>query len=110
MQKIRWFFLILCIITTLVLVAQNNEAASLKFLVFEQTLPMSVMLLSAGGIGFLLGAFMTVSMLRHRRKAEKRKVETAAKREAEKAESSPNTSLSDPSATQTETATASPLG
>ncbi len=90
MQKIRWFFLVLCIAAALILVIQNNELASVKFLTLEGTLPMSGMLLASGGIGFLLGALMTVSMLRSRKKAAKRKkleAEAAKKIESPKVKS-----------------------
>ena len=68
MQKIRWFFLIVGIVLAIAMALQNNETASFRLLWLEQTMPLSVMLVSTTGIGFLLGALMTASMLRSRRK------------------------------------------
>ena len=82
MQKIRWFFLILVIVLVLVVVLQNNQEAEIHLLLHEQTLPLSVLLLSTTAVGFLFGALMTASMLRGGRKgAAKKKVKKAVPRE-----------------------------
>lgn len=82
MQKIRWFFLILAIVAAITLAVQNNQLASIHLFWLETgEMPLSVLLLSTAGIGFVLGAIMTATMLRSRRKKEKekeRQIETAA--------------------------------
>lgn len=70
MQKIRWFFLIIGIVLMLALALQNNDPVEIRLLWLEQSLPLSVFLLATGGVGFLFGALMTVSMLRNRSKSE----------------------------------------
>lgn len=72
MQKIRWFFLILIVTLALALVFQNQEQVEIQLLFMKQSLPLSVLLISATTIGFLLGALMTASMLR-KRKSKKKK-------------------------------------
>jgi uncharacterized integral membrane protein len=72
MQKIRWFFLILAIILAIDLALENNELTAIHlFWLQTPEMPLSVLLLSTIGIGFLLGALLTASMLRIRRKKEK---------------------------------------
>ena len=72
MHKIRWFFLILAIVLVIAMAVQNNEQEAVRLFWLETPgMPLSVLLLSTTGIGFLLGALMTASMLRSRRKKEK---------------------------------------
>jgi|TARA_B110000495_G_C22916982_1_gene535677 uncharacterized integral membrane protein len=71
MQKIRWFFLILMITLALALVFQNQEQVDIQLLFLKQSLPLSVLLISATTIGFLLGALLTASMLRKRKSKKK---------------------------------------
>jgi uncharacterized membrane protein YciS (DUF1049 family) len=72
MQKIRWFFLILAIVLVIAMAVQNNELQSVSLFWLETPeMPLSVLLLSTTGIGFLMGALITASMLRSRRKKEK---------------------------------------
>ena len=72
MQKIRWFFLILAIVLVIAIAVQNNRLEAVHLFWLETPeMPLSVLLLSTSGIGFLLGALVTASMLRSRRKKEK---------------------------------------
>ena len=51
---------------------QNRSPVTVQVLWLQQTTPLTVLLLCTAGIGFLLGALMTASMLRGRgRRAEK---------------------------------------
>ena len=84
MQKIRWFFLIVLMVLAISLALQNNETTAFQLLWFKKTLPLSVLLLSGAGIGFLLGALSTASMLRSRRKKEKARNKASEKAAAEK--------------------------
>lgn len=78
MQKIRWFFLILAIVLVIAMAVQNNELEAVRLFWLETPeMPLSVLLLSTTGIGFLLGALMTASMLRSRRKKEKEREQQA---------------------------------
>ena len=79
MQKIRWFLLIVAIVLALAMAFQNNEPAKVRLLWLEQSMPLSVLMLSTTAIGFLLGALMTALMLRRRgRVAAERKAKKAA--------------------------------
>ena len=55
MQKIRWFFLILAIVLVIAMAVQNNELQSVSLFWLETPeMPLSVLLLSTTGIGFLM--------------------------------------------------------
>ena len=77
MQKIRWFFLIAATVVALVLALQNNGPVEIQLLFLQQSLPLSMLMLSSTAVGFLLGALMTASMLR-KRKGKKAKSATSA--------------------------------
>jgi uncharacterized integral membrane protein len=75
MQKIRWLFLIVAILLMLAMALQNNEPVEIHLLWLQQPFPLSVLLLTTGATGFLVGALLTASMLRGhaKKKAEKQK-------------------------------------
>jgi uncharacterized membrane protein YciS (DUF1049 family) len=74
MQKIRWFFLILVVVAGVTLVLLNNQLTPIHLFGLKTVeMPFSILLLSTTGIGFVLGAIMTATMLRSRRKKEKEK-------------------------------------
>ena len=90
MQKIRWFFLILAIVLAIDMVLENTELTAIHlFWLQTPEMPLSVLLLSTAGIGFLFGAIMTASMLRSRRKKEKERERQAKAVPAEKPASKP---------------------
>lgn len=78
MKKIRWLILILGIVLSLAVALQNNALVEIRWLWMEQTLPLSVLLLTTVAIGFLLGSLMTATMLRRRTK-KKEKVDPTPK-------------------------------
>ncbi|MFK8114179.1 MAG: LapA family protein [Rubripirellula sp.] len=91
MQKIRWFLLILGIALALVITVQNNDLVEVELFTMQRELPLSVLMLATGGVGFLLGALMTALMLR-KKKAAVKAAKKASKAEAAKpTESSPLT-------------------
>ena len=83
MQKIRWFFWILVIALVLVIALQNNDPTQFQLLLLDRTLPLSVLMLTATVIGFLIGCLTTAAMLRSRRSAAEKKAKKAAKDDAE---------------------------
>ena len=70
MHKIRWLFLILIAVFTLILVFQNQAPTEIQLIFWKHSLPLSLLLISTTTIGFLLGALLTASMLRQRKKKE----------------------------------------
>ncbi len=82
MQKIRWFFLVLAIVVVLVAAFQNNASTDLQLFFFKRSLPLSLLLLSATAIGFLIGALTTVWMLRRGKTSSDEKVSKSGAGEA----------------------------
>ncbi|KAA1259050.1 hypothetical protein LF1_15760 [Rubripirellula obstinata] len=101
MQKIRWFFLILAIVLMIAMAVQNNGMQVIRLFTFEtREMPLSVLLLATTGIGFLMGALVTVSMLRSRRKKEKERERQAKAASNEEASPKPEPAMEDDAASK----------
>jgi len=71
MQKIRWAILILGIVVLMTAMIQNSDPVTLKFLVYEAELRISILLLVTSVVSFLIGAITTGRILRRRDAAKK---------------------------------------
>ncbi|TWU35082.1 lipopolysaccharide assembly protein LapA domain-containing protein [Novipirellula artificiosorum] len=80
-QKIRWFLLLAGVIVALAIAVQNNAMAEVKLFFFSRDVPLSLLIVTSAGAGFLLGSLMTYSMLRAQKKTEPKakEVKTAPK-------------------------------
>ena len=63
-QKIRWFLLVVGILMVVTISLQNRTPTQLNLLLFESTMPLTLLLLATSAASFIFGALTTVWMLR----------------------------------------------
>jgi uncharacterized integral membrane protein len=68
LQRIRWYFLILCLLVVLVISFQNQQPVALELLFFSHTVPLTLLILGTAVGSFVLGSLTTLWMFRKRRK------------------------------------------
>ena len=64
LQKIRWFLVIVGVLVVVVIAIQNDQPVLLKLLFFQDTLPLTLLVLVTSAASFVLGALTTFWMLR----------------------------------------------
>ena len=70
-QKIKTIGIIIVVVLVAIVVFQNTESTTLKFLAWEITAPRVVLYPALLGIGFVGGMFTHIFMQRRKRKAKK---------------------------------------